>query len=209
MIYVSRADLWIPNLVTDGNWNGLLDVYSSNRFTCPGRRVHRARWMSRRIWQWHTLCPHVLYLRRAAIQKCRCAFALCIRDEWTCRSERTPVRKCLLVGRFRPLSAIGNMQRDCLHLNVSFCAGFSDAGSAGGGDGLRRPASEKRQGTKSREMGRRWCRSLYGDLSTARELAMARRRRPTGRLALPRGRRAWFQRSEACSSQSKRRVIAL
>jgi len=31
-------------------------------------------------------------------------------------------------------------------------------------DTLGRPASEKRQGTKSREVGHRPCRGLYGDL---------------------------------------------
>jgi hypothetical protein len=33
---------------------------------------------------------------------------------------------------------------------------------------LRRPASEKRQGTKSREVGHRWCRGRYGDLAAVR-----------------------------------------
>ena len=33
---------------------------------------------------------------------------------------------------------------------------------------LRRPASEKRQGTKSREVGHRWCRGRYGDLAAGR-----------------------------------------
>jgi hypothetical protein len=34
---------------------------------------------------------------------------------------------------------------------------------------LRRPASEKRQGTKSREVGHRRCRGRYGDLAAVRE----------------------------------------
>jgi len=33
---------------------------------------------------------------------------------------------------------------------------------------MRRPASEKRQGTKSREVGHRWCRGRYGDLAAVR-----------------------------------------
>ena len=33
---------------------------------------------------------------------------------------------------------------------------------------LRRPASEKRQGTKSREVGHWWCRGRYGDLAAVR-----------------------------------------
>ena len=40
---------------------------------------------------------------------------------------------------------------------------------------LRRPASEKRQGTKSRRrMGRRRSRGRYGDLATGRELKAGR-----------------------------------
>ena len=40
---------------------------------------------------------------------------------------------------------------------------------------LRRPASEKRQGTKSRRrVGRRRCRGRYGDLATGRELKAGR-----------------------------------
>ena len=33
---------------------------------------------------------------------------------------------------------------------------------------VRRPASEKRQGTKSREVGHRRCRGRYGDLAAVR-----------------------------------------
>jgi hypothetical protein len=36
---------------------------------------------------------------------------------------------------------------------------------------LRRPASEKRQGTKSREVGHRRCRGRYGDLTAVRDLS--------------------------------------
>ena len=36
---------------------------------------------------------------------------------------------------------------------------------------LRRPASEKRQGTKSREVGHRRCRGRYGDLAAVRDLS--------------------------------------
>jgi hypothetical protein len=32
---------------------------------------------------------------------------------------------------------------------------------------LRRPASKKREGTKSREVGYRWCSGRYGDLMAA------------------------------------------
>jgi len=37
---------------------------------------------------------------------------------------------------------------------------------------LRRPASEKRQGTKSREVARLRCGGLYGDLITAGVMAV-------------------------------------
>src|SRR6266851_6346036 len=36
---------------------------------------------------------------------------------------------------------------------------------------LRRPASEKRQGTKSREVGHRRCRGRYGDFAAVRDLS--------------------------------------
>jgi len=49
---------------------------------------------------------------------------------------------------------------------VSCCAGFRMSASRAL-DALGRPASEKRQGTKSREVGRRRCRGLYGDLAAA------------------------------------------
>ncbi len=44
---------------------------------------------------------------------------------------------------------------------------FSDAGNRDANHALRRPAFEKRQGTKSRrEVVRRRCRKLYGDSVT-------------------------------------------
>ena len=51
--------------------------------------------------------------------------------------------------------------------NVRVCAGFSDAGRDEAIHALGRPASEKRQGTKSREVGHRRCDGLYGDLAAA------------------------------------------
>jgi hypothetical protein len=44
---------------------------------------------------------------------------------------------------------------------------FSAAGDDDTNHVLRRPAAEKRQGTKSREVGQRRCRGLYGDLAAA------------------------------------------
>ena len=46
------------------------------------------------------------------------------------------------------------------------CAGFRRPGLRPD-HGLRRPAAEKRQGTKSREVGHRWCNERYGDLMVA------------------------------------------
>ena len=46
--------------------------------------------------------------------------------------------------------------------NVGSCAGFSDGGNDDGTTGLG-PASEKRQGTKSRDVGQRGCNGRYGD----------------------------------------------
>jgi hypothetical protein len=46
------------------------------------------------------------------------------------------------------------------------CAGFRPPGLRPD-HGLRRPAAEKRQGTKSREVGHRWCNGRYGDLMAA------------------------------------------
>jgi hypothetical protein len=51
--------------------------------------------------------------------------------------------------------------------NVYFCVGFSDAGNDVTLHALMRPASEKRQGTKSREVGQRWCSERYGDYMLA------------------------------------------
>src|SRR5215472_11258286 len=42
--------------------------------------------------------------------------------------------------------------------------GFLDTGNDERRVALRRPASKKRQGTKSREVSRRLCRERYGDL---------------------------------------------
>ena len=50
---------------------------------------------------------------------------------------------------------------------VHLCAGFSDAGNDGAIDALMRPASEKRQGTKSRKVAHRGCSGRYGDLAWA------------------------------------------
>jgi hypothetical protein len=44
---------------------------------------------------------------------------------------------------------------------------FSDAGNDGLFHALMRPASEKRQGTKSRWVGHGRCSGRYGDLTTA------------------------------------------
>src|SRR5215469_12218702 len=49
---------------------------------------------------------------------------------------------------------------------------------------LGRPASEKRQGTKSREVGHRRCRGLYGDLAAVS--GWARLVRAPGPISLPR-----------------------
>ena len=49
------------------------------------------------------------------------------------------------------------------YLNVRLCAGFSDALALLEADARCLPASEKRQGTKSREAGQ----VLYGDLTVA------------------------------------------
>jgi len=47
---------------------------------------------------------------------------------------------------------------------------FSDAGNDVVARMLWRPASEKRQGTKSRSEVHRWCGGLYGELTAAHEL---------------------------------------
>jgi hypothetical protein len=44
---------------------------------------------------------------------------------------------------------------------------FLDAGEYNGSHALDRPASKKRQGTKSRSVVRRRCGARYGDLSAA------------------------------------------
>jgi len=47
------------------------------------------------------------------------------------------------------------------------CAGFLDAGEYNGSHALDRPASKKRQGTKSRSVVRERCGARYWDLSAA------------------------------------------
>jgi hypothetical protein len=60
---------------------------------------------------------------------------------------------------------------------------FSDAGDDEASQQARMPASEKRQGTKSRGSGHRRCRGLYGDLATAS--GWARSDRNACAVALP------------------------
>ena len=64
--------------------------------------------------------------------------------------------------------------KDSVPLNAPqidrLCAGFSDAGIGKAGRALVRPASEKRQGTKSRWVGQRRRSGLYGDLATSSDL---------------------------------------
>jgi len=52
---------------------------------------------------------------------------------------------------------------------------------------LRRPASEKRQGTKSREVGHRRCRRRYGDFDTGLGLVMLYRSGCRGRFSAKQG----------------------
>jgi hypothetical protein len=64
-----------------------------------------------------------------------------------------------------------------------------------------RPASEKRQGTKSRPVGHRRCGKLYGDLGTGKEMVIARRRDRTGWRGMPReliGADGWRERGARC-----------
>jgi hypothetical protein len=79
--------------------------------------------------------------------------------------------------------------------------GFSDAGIDKASHALVRSASEKRQGTKSREVGRRWCGELYGDLSTGNGIGIAGRRDGTGWRGMPSepvGADGWRERGARC-----------
>jgi hypothetical protein len=66
---------------------------------------------------------------------------------------------------------IGRPRRQRRSNNVAICCGclrpvlcrFLDAGDDEPLNPLIRPASEKRQGTKSRSVGQRRCRRRYGD----------------------------------------------
>jgi hypothetical protein len=62
------------------------------------------------------------------------------------------------MGRHRPVSP---------DLECPLLCRFSDAGNDEARHTLGRPASEKRQGTKSREVRHGRCRGLYGDLAAA------------------------------------------
>jgi hypothetical protein len=66
---------------------------------------------------------------------------------------------------------------------VRSCAGFSDAGIDKASRALG-PASEKRQGTKSRELEHR-CGELYGDLGTGKGIVIARGRDRRGWRGMP------------------------
>src|ERR1700719_1580343 len=66
---------------------------------------------------------------------------------------------------------------------VRLCAGFRTP-AVTSLHTLGRPASEKRHGTKSREVGHRRCRGLYGDLAAAS--GWGRLVRAPAAIALPR-----------------------
>jgi hypothetical protein len=59
---------------------------------------------------------------------------------------------------------------------------FSDAGTHDANHALRRPASEKRQGTKSRLGERRWCRN-YGDFAAGSGVDVVERGSNVGNFA--------------------------
>jgi hypothetical protein len=85
--------------------------------------------------------------------------------------------------------------------DVSACAGFSDACIDKASCALVRPASEKRQGTKSREVGHQRCRELYGDLGTCKGIGIARRCDRTGWRGMPSepiGADGWRERGVRC-----------
>ena len=65
-----------------------------------------------------------------------------------------------------------------------------------------RPASEKRQGTKSREVGHRRCRELYGDLGTGKGIGIAHHRDRRGWRGMPSewiATDGWRERGARCS----------
>src|ERR1039458_2545568 len=70
---------------------------------------------------------------------------------------------------------------------------FSDAGNDGAIDALERPASEKRQGRKSRSVVQRRCGVRYGDLAAGLELMRLDGSRCGGWFAVNRG---WLHRGE-------------
>src|SRR5208282_1685234 len=75
---------------------------------------------------------------------------------------------------------------------------FSDAGNDGAIDALGRPASEKRQGRKSRSVVQRRCGVRYGDLAAGLELMRLDRSRCGGRFTVNRG---WTHRGEGGSAR--------
>ena len=84
--------------------------------------------------------------------------------------------------------------------NVWLCAmcGFSDAGNRGSIHTRGRPASEKRQGRKSRSVVQRRCDVRYGDLAAGLELMRLDRSGCRGRFAVNRG---WSHRGEGGSAR--------
>src|SRR5260370_41205003 len=61
---------------------------------------------------------------------------------------------------------------------------------------LGQPASEKRQGTKSRGVGHRQCSGCYGDLASAGVLGKLSRRWRSDRFSLNLGRACWRERAD-------------
>jgi hypothetical protein len=96
----------------------------------------------------------------------------------------------------------GNLAVHCLKSlsdNVRNCAGFWTPALMRC-LALRRPASKKRQGTKSREVWRRRCRKRYGDLIFTPAVMV-------GAMAAPGDLHGCVQRSlEACNGYLGRRV---
>ena len=70
---------------------------------------------------------------------------------------------------------------------VPFLCRFSDAGNNGAIDALGRPASEKRQGRKSRSVVQRRCGVRYGDLAVGLGLKRSNRSGCRGWFGADRG----------------------
>jgi hypothetical protein len=105
-------------------------------------------------------------------------YTTAIRSNFSSLSGR--IRKANRMDLFADIGENGIL--DLIAVVLLMCR-FSDAGTHDANHALRRPASEKRQGTKSRKVGHSRCRGLYGDSAAASDTRTLERGSRCNRIA--------------------------